>query len=362
MPDRTAIALIALLLIVLTALPAAAQPPERVDVFVSFDSQANSARLSFMDPLSGLSTVATVESGHSFTLAEGYVLYEKTRTGAVMRVNPDGTLEPHPFIRRAVDTALLRWVSTQDGRGLAWTLASTGGASAAYVAWADGSDLRQLPLTPEPGTVLYPLALNHARTQFFYDVAHPLSADEEAAPYPVYHHLMLYDISGERISALPGEPACPCPAAVTADGRILARLEAPGGQGPFALHLWDLPTGADIRVPAPTLGYRYAGDLVLNAIGTLGVYSVAAGVAAEASLLPESYALILADVSAGQQRVLLAPEPERYRPLRFIDEDSAVLVTHVEDGGTYKLELASGTLQRVASALYLGAITPQDTR
>lgn len=336
-------------------LPAAARQSDRVEVFLSLDPSGNTARLYFMDPLSGLSTLATVESGHSFTLADRYVLYEKARTGAVMRVNPDGTLEPHPFIRRAVDTALLRWVSTGDGRGLAWTQASTSGAVAAYVAWADGSDLRQLPVQPQPGAALYPLALDATRTHFFYDMAHPLTVPQDA-PYPLYWHLALYSITAERVIPLPGEPACPCPAAVTPDGRILARLEAPEGVGPFALHLWDLRTGADIRLPAPDLGYRYAGDLLLNHLGTLAVYSAAAGVGVEARVLPEAYALVLADISAGAQRVVLAPGSERYRPLRFIDDDSALLLTHASAGGTYKLELATGRLVRVAEALSLGTI------
>lgn len=331
--------------------------PARIEVFLEQDPATNSARLYFMDALSGLSTVANVENGR-FALLGDYVLYEKTRTGAVMRVHPDGTLEPHPFIRRAVDTVALDWVVAPDGESVAWTVVNAAGESAAFMAWADGSDLRQLPLLPEnTQRTLFPLVLVNARTLFFYDAAHPLPA-ENSAPYALYHDVTQYSISNEMILPLPGEPACPCPAAITPDGRIMVRLEAEAGQGPFALHVWDLATGADILVPAPQIAQRQAGDLVVNENGTLAVYSAAAGVGIEAGLVPEQYALVLADVGAGTQRIVLPAGDVRYQPVSFIDEDTALLLTDARAGGTFKLDLVRGTLEQVSDKRYLGALTP----
>jgi hypothetical protein len=351
----------ALLLAVAVAAPvrtrAQENPPARVDVFVAQDPQAATARVYFMDPLSGLSTVVNVEGGENFTLVGDYVLYEKTRTGAIMRANATGTLEPHPFIRSAVDTRSLQWVVSPDRMAIAWVQTNTAGVSQAYVAWADGRDLRQLPIsTPSPPLELAPIALTNGMAHFFYDAAHP-AGPLIGTPYMTYAHVAEYNLLDEVFYPLPLEPNCACGAAVTPDGRIFARLEADRGEGPFALHVWDLPTKAEIRIPAPDLPYRMAGDLILNDRGTFAVYSAAAGAGAEAG--QELYALVLVDVVAQEQSVVLAPGPVRYQPLRFIDDDSALLLAGANQ--TYKLNLQSNEKRRVSNNLYLGSITGRFT-
>jgi hypothetical protein len=355
--------LFAFLLLIAAASPARGRAqenqPGRVDVFLAQDPQAATARVYFMDPLSGLSTVVNVEGGQNFTLVGDYVLYEKTRTGAIMRANVNGTLEPHPFIRRAVDTRSLQWVASPDGMAIAWVQTSTAGVSQAYVAWADGRDLRQLPIsTPSPPLELAPIALTNGMSHFFYDAAHP-AGPPTGTPYVAYVHVAEYNLFDEMFYPLPLEPNCPCGAAVTPDGRIFARLEGERGEGPFALHVWDLPTKAEIRIPAPDLPYRMAGDLILNNTGTFAVYSVAAGGGVEVG--QERYALVLVDVVAQEQSLTLAPGPVRYRALAFIDGNSALLLTDADQGGTYKLDLQSRELRRVSNDLYLGTITNRFT-
>ncbi len=334
----------------LAAGPAHAQPG-RVEVFLGQDPDTGITRIFFMDPLSGLSTLVTAENGQHFTLLGDYVLYEKAQTGAVMRANASGTLEQHPFIRRLVDTRSLRWVTSPDGRAVAWVRVNTAGVSEVYVAWADGDDLRQLPIsTPASGLELFPLALTNDRT-FFYDAAHTPAS----TPYDQFAHVAAYSVEQETFFSLPDEPNCPCGAAITPDGRIFARLE--GAQGPFALHVWDLPTGADIRIPPPNQPFRVGGDLLLNETGTLAAYSVAAGVGPEAGMVLEQYAMIVVDVVAQRQIVALAPGAARYRPVAFIDGDSALLLAGVSQPGTYKLDLTSDNLWHVSDETYLGAIT-----
>jgi len=339
--------------VLLVAGQARAQEPGRVEVFLGQDADTGIARVYFMDPLSGLSTLVAAENGQYFTLVGDYVLYEKAGTGAVMRANASGTLEPHPFIRRLVDTRALYWVTSPDGAAVAWVRVNTAGISEAYVAWADGSDLRQLPIsTPGSGLDLFPLALTNDRT-FFYDAAHTPGN----TPYDQFAHVAAYSVEQETFFTLPGEPNCPCGAAITPDGRFFARLEGAQGQGPFVLHAWDLPTEADIRIPAPALSYRIGGDLVLNDTGRLAAYSVAAGVGPEAGIMPEQYALVVVDAAAGRQVVALAPDTTRYRPVAFIDDDSALLLAGVSAPGTYKLDLTSTNLWRVSDETYLGAIS-----
>ena len=356
---RQAALLVLLLGIGVAALPVRAQdsPAGQIDVFLAQNPPMGAARVYFLDPLSGLSTVANVESGQGFTLVGDYVLYEKARTGAIMRANADGTLEPHPFIRRAVDTQSLRWVVSPDGQAVAWVQVNQAGVSQAFVAWADGRDLRQLPIsTPGAALELLPLALTDGMGQFFYDAAHPIEPSHDV-PYIRYEYVAWYSLLDETFYPLMLEPNCPCGAAATADGRIFARLEAERGDGPFAVHIWDLPTGADIRIPAADLPFRVAGDLILNQKGTFAAYSAAAGVGVEAGLLPEQYALVLVDVVAGQQSLAVAPGLARYRPLAFIDGDSALLLAGVSEPGTFKLDLSGGDIRRVSNEIYLGSIT-----
>ena len=99
------------------AVPVAAQqgPAGRVDVFVGQDAETGLTRLYFLDALSGLSTVVNVESGRYFALVGDYVIYEKARTGAIMRANARGMLEPHPFIRRSAGIEQTRWAASPDG-------------------------------------------------------------------------------------------------------------------------------------------------------------------------------------------------------------------------------------------------------
>lgn len=324
----------------------------RLDVFIERDPATDEANIYFVDALSGLSTVVNVSSGRRFTLVGDYVLYEKANSGTIMRATASGMQEPHPFIQRAVDTEKLRWITSPDAQTIAWVRVDTGDNSEVYVAWADGRDLRQLPIdSPGPAFELAPVALANGMTAFFYDAEH----SPPDAPFTTFNHIIEYNIADEAFYDLPQEPNCPCGAAFSADGRIFARLEASNGEGPFALHIWDLPTDADISIPAPNIPYRSAGDLLLNATGTFAVYGAASNVSETDDTTELRYALVLVDAVTQQQYLVLEPSPLRYRPLAFIDADSALLVS--TDEGTYKLSFVTGELDLVSDKLYLGSIT-----
>jgi len=343
-----------LILLVLPPGSSQATAPGQTDVFVSYDSDSGSYNIYFVDALSGLSTVVHVDNGWRFTLVGNYVLYEKPQTGSIMRANANGTVEPHPFIWRTPDVQAIHWVTSPDARAIAWVQISTTGVSQAYVAWANGDDFRQLPITSPPTPlVLEPLALTNGITQFFYDTSH--SAEPGlSTPFSYYENIGVYNISDEIFGTVPEEPGCPCGAALTSDGRTFARLVSNSGVGPFELHVWDLPTGASIEIPAPDLPYRWAGDLILNSKGTLGVYSASDTNSNTAEAL---YALILVDMVTRQQYLVLRPGPVRYKPIAFIDDDGALLMVGVTDGATYKLNVVNGELQRVSDETYLGSFT-----
>ncbi|NDJ79190.1 MAG: hypothetical protein GYB65_23315, partial [Chloroflexi bacterium] len=95
--------------------PAAAQTgPGRVDVFVEQNLATGAASIYFVDALTGLSRVVSVENGRDFTLVGDYVLYQTQQTGLVLRATADGRTEPHPFIQRAAGIQSVRWVVSPD--------------------------------------------------------------------------------------------------------------------------------------------------------------------------------------------------------------------------------------------------------
>lgn len=353
-------ALSAALLVAITLVPAMspARAQERVpvhyDVFVQRDPATNQARIFFLDALSGLSTVVNAGESTGFTLVDDYVLYESLQTGAIMQAALNGTAAPHPFIQRR-DGAQVRWVVSPDGRAIAWVTVSTDGQSAAFAAWADGSGLRQLPIdSPAAPLTLAPVALSNGMQRFVYDTAHDPAAEQPGGtPYGPYTHLAAYDITAEQFVPLPSEPNCPCGAGFTPDGRVFLRLEAPGGDGPFSVHIWDIDSGAETRVDPPDFPYRHGGDVLLNGLGTLAIYSVTA----QAEDGVQRHALILVDLVLSQQYLITSPGPTRYHPHAFIDDDRAVMLVDANLTGTYKLNLDNGNLRPVSDLAYLGTIT-----
>jgi len=174
-----------------------------------------------------------------------------------------------------------------------------------------------------------------------------------------YTHLSEYHIGERAAYPLPGEPLCPCAAAITPDGRLLARWRRPTGRDPSRCTCGS-PNQLDLRVAAPALPYRMAGDLLLSDSGALAIYAVAAGVGPETGQFQEQYALVVVDIAGQTQRLVAGPNPVRYRPLAFLDDDGTVLAVGVNQPGTFKIDLATGAVLRISADEYLGAIVSSE--
>jgi hypothetical protein len=267
------LALIVLLALVAPALAQEAVAPW-VDVFLAQDPVTGAAQLYFVDALTGLSTIAHIESGTDFTLVGDAVLYRKTQNGAVMRIRSSGAVEPHPFIHHTPDLRATRWVVSPDRRSIAWVQIAADGTTRATVAHVDGSSPRDVPIeAPAPPLEIAPVALTDGMTRFYFDVAHTAEAGA-TGPYRTYAEIHEYNLASGTLRPLPGEPVCDCGAAVTPGGTVFARLQGTQGAGPFTVRVWDLRSEVGYAVPAPGLPYPFAGDLVLNAAGTLAAYSI----------------------------------------------------------------------------------------
>ena len=327
-----------------------------VDVFVQRDPALGTARIYFVDALSGLSTVVSVDNGEEFTLVGGYVLYRKPLNGVIMRAYPDGRIEPHPFIQSAPDHRVTNWVTSSDARSIAWVQIDADGISRATIAQAEGGSLRDVPLeSPAPPLEIAPVALTNGMPRFYFDIAYAPDAGTNG-PYIAYTEVHAYNLANAAFSTLAEEPNCTCAAAVTPEGTLFVRLELAQSAGPYNVRVFDLRSDLSYTISAPGLPYPYAGDLVLNAAGTLAAYSIASSPPVEEGDT-QQYALMFVDISAQQQVLALPPGTTDFRAVRFIDEDSALLVINATEGSTYKLNLNNGELVRVSDYTYLGTIT-----
>lgn len=327
-----------------------------VDVFVQRDPALGTAQIFFVDALSGLSTVVPVDNGDEFTLVGGYVMYRKPQNGVIMRAYPDGRIEPHPFIQSAPDRRVTRWVTSPDARAMAWVYVDASGVSHAAIAQAEGGSLRDVPIEPPvPPLEIAPVALTNGMTRFYFDAARAPDAATNG-PYPAYADVHEYNLASAAFRTLAEEPGCTCAAGVTPDGALFVRLEQAQSAGPYNVRVLDLRSDLSYTISAPGLPYPYAGDLALNAAGTLAAYSIASSPpAAEGDT--QQYALMFVDISTQQQILALPPGVIDYRAVRFIDDDSALLVIDAAEGSTYKLNLNNGELVRVSDYTYLGIIT-----
>ena len=96
---------------------------------------------------------------------------------------------------------------------------------------------------------------------------------------------------------------------------------------------------------------------MLSPDGSLAIYTSARGVRPVRGGAPERYALVLADLTRHEQRLMTDALPDNLRAVAFERDNSAVLVVGVDKDGTYKLSLKDGTLVPVSAYTYLGTIS-----
>ncbi|MHB8630256.1 MAG: TolB-like translocation protein [Aggregatilineales bacterium] len=344
---------------------AQASPSDSYDVFLNRTATPGSDTLYFVSARTGLSTVVTVNSAaniNDYALLGGGLVF-RDKTGTANEAYPDGHIAPLNFIGTAPSGGSIRWAVSPDHSWIVWVIAHTEAGSLLsdlYVARADGTG-KQLALhtSSSKGLGLRPLAITNDGSAAFYS----RQADSANA---VNTYLVAPDVyqvttaAGQPVQ-LPGEPRCPCTAAFSADGRLFFRLESTAHG--FAAHFVDLsanpaansPGNTEVRLDPPGLiaGFSIvqAGDALLSDKGNLAVYSVASGALGTKAA---QYALILADATQRQQRVIVPPRSERLRPVAFAP--NALILVGADKDGTYRLWLPDGTLTPLSADTYLGTL------
>ncbi|MBZ0296745.1 MAG: hypothetical protein K8L99_29560, partial [Anaerolineae bacterium] len=283
------------------------------------------------------------------------VMFFDITTNRVMLVTFDVEVEPHPFIQPAATTQSIQWVIDQ--QEIAWTqtdATETGSLTTqTYVAALDGSNSRVvLNDGPRSGIAAMPVAFNKDHTILYMDYQPTVGA---ITPFQQYAGLFAVDLGTEETELLPGEPGCFCGAAFSAG--LFARLELTEDQAGFDLHVYNLAGEVDTVVPAVKLqGYTQAGDLTLSPDGKRAIYALAdiRDFGGPNEFVRTIY--VLANLEDQTQTALTSPITSFVRPVKWTEDNSALIFTSPEDNGTWKINLDEGRLNRIASATYIGTL------
>ncbi len=125
----------------------------------------------------------------------------------------------------------------------------------------------------------------------------------------------------------------------------------------FDLNIVNLVNGARRRIPALRLAnYTQGGSLLIAPDGSAAVYGLARVENFGTAEQTVETIFVFVDLLAVEQRALTDPQPTTLRPLLWTEANSAVVLTSDTENGTWKLDVATGEIERIASLTYLGRI------
>lgn len=314
--------------------------------------------LQFVDVLTGTSTVARV-NGERYTPVGTSVIFYDPASQRVRQALTDGDVRDHPFIQLTAGAQRVDWIVSTDQRRVAWTLTyrtDTSIRTVTEVAATNGADRRRVlengPRTD--GVRALPVAFAVDNSALIMD-AHP-DLIGDFAPYPQYASLFRLDLATREIDLLPNENrACFCGAGVRA-GQLL-RLALTSDLSGFDVRVRSLESDRSSLIDALRLpDYTQAGDVLIAPDGTQAVYALSqlAGFGADAPRV--NTVLVLVDLVTMRQTQLTQPVPRYVHPVRWTEDNTAVIYTSPQDSGTWKVFTADGRVMRVATASFIGTL------
>jgi hypothetical protein len=331
--------------------------PPTWEVYVERGVIGNADRLIFLNALTGENTRLEV-IGERYTLLGAGVLYFDYLNQRVMLAKPDGTTLPHAFIQLEDGARRVDWIVAEAGLWVAWTL--TYGEPQAlttrtYIATVDGANRRAV-LTDgvRAGIRALPIAFNSDYTRLYMD-AQPNDLGRFSA-YTQYAGLFSVALDAGTPLMLPNEPACYCGAGLQGD--LFLRLTLTSDLSGFDVQVYNLRSGQHQTIPALRLNnYTQAGDLLIAPDGTQAVYALSRVENFGTPRQQVETVFMRVDLRAMVQDTLTAPLTTYVHPLRWTDNNAAVLFTSPQQSGTWKVELADGKLRKVANATWIGLLT-----
>lgn len=327
------------------------------EVYVERQAGGNGEdRLIFLDLISGETSDLTV-TGERYTVVQDQVYYWDYENRRMMIVDERGAARPHPFMQPEDLVRRIDWITSREGREIAWTV--TRGTSDAlvtntFVASADGSNLQEvLSDGPRNGTRALPVAFRTDNSALVMD-NHP-DGLERFLPHPQYAGLFEVSLETQAIQPLPGEPSCFCGAGLRSDQLI--RLVTGDAPATYQVNVIDLDTGFSQTIPAAQSGaYTLAGNVLISPDGSRAVYALSN--IRDFGTLNQSVETVfmLIDLQSLTQSQLTDTVTTYLHPVQWTEDNSAVLFTSPQENGTWKVFLSDGELIKVSDASYIGTL------
>jgi len=330
------------------------------DAFLLRGQAEGDDQLIFQNVLTGESNRLTVDGSRYTALRDG-VLFFSNIDNTVQLARPDGTIGPHPFVRITPDARRIDWVVAEDGFTLAWTLTYAEGdnlRTETYILGTDGATPRLvLEDGPQVGLRALPVAFSPDAEHLYMD-AYPDGLERFVA-YDQYAGLFALNIENGAVTPLPGEPACFCGGAIRANQFV--RLSLTADLRGFDVRVQPIngeaAAGTVRTVPAiPLNNFTQAGDVLIAPDGTLAVYALSDVANFGTPQQTIRTVFMLVDLLQYTQRPLTEPITTYVHPVQWTEDNSAILFTSPQRDGTWKINLNSGQLQKVADATYLGSV------
>lgn len=355
LPGKRSFFLIALFLIPLAT---SAQDDNRTtwEIYLERDIDASGTdRLQFINLLSGEVSILEV-NGERYTPLGDYLLYFDALSRTMMTARPDGTTTLHPFIQlgaaRRVD-----WIVSSDERLIAWTLTydnADGLTTVTTVAHPNGTN-QNLVLSDGPrndGVRVFPVAFTVENSGLILDSQPDGIGD--IAPYRQYANLFQLSLIDGLISPLSNEPGCFCAASLRAG--TLMRLAITSDFSGFDVAVSDFPDGDIQLISSPGLvNYTQGGNILISPDGTHAVYALSQVEINSIEPLVRSV-IMMVNLETMTQTQLSQPITNYLQPLFWTENNTAVLMSIPGRNGTWKIDLSTGELLRIAANTYIGLI------
>jgi hypothetical protein len=321
-------------------------------------TQSGLDRLTFIDILNG-EMLTTEVAGERYSIIGDQVLYFDYVNQRVMTVGVDSIPRPHPWLQLDSAARRIDWLVSNDGRFVAWT--QTYGVSSALttvtsIATLDGADRRELLNDgPRDGIRVMPVAFSFDDTELVMD-AQPDGIGQFAA-YTQYAGLFRVRLEDSAIQSLPSEPACFCAAGFSGD--LFVRLSLTDDLRGFDLLVRNLRANTLSTIPAqtPLSNVTQAGDVLISPDGALAVYALSNITGFGTAAQTVQTVFMLADLRAMTQRPLTDPITTYVHPIRWTENNTAIVFTSPQVNGTWKIKLSDGELQKVAEETLIGTLT-----
>ncbi len=332
--------------------------------YVFWEAQDNHiGELIFLDGVSGIQRRVPV-TGERFTVYQDGIMYFDVIARQVVFVRRDGVIEPHPFVQMPLTAQRIDWVIAPDHSMIAWTVTSTNDqnqlTTQTFVADITGDNQRAVwsqTDTNQSGLRALPISFSPDKTTLYMD-NHP-DGISDFIIFKQYVAVFALDIATGRNELLTGERGSSCICGAGINAGIFLRLRLNIESGHFDATLYDLIGGSQDTLNRLNLTSNYdtSGDVLIAPNGLLGVYALArVSDLNQPTQHIETMFILVDTVNRTQRALTTTPITQFVRPLAWTEDNSAIIFTSPQQNGTWKINIATGRLERIATASYIGMI------